>query len=553
MTNSRRAAWPAANMFSPLLASLALATAFFLPGARADNCTVEPFALLVRNVTFPNGIGANRGVKLVLGDQIQGMRMSTILNNTRVRNILDCPSTNETDLIGCQGASGSIYSTTDGSFDQVNDDSDWDVPVIDPQPNDGSTTVVHGYDIANFTDGPAVIPEYPLEVWANREAVNLSALALGPKSSTLQRLVKNNLSPSSSFGLDYGSTSELHPRDGQLVFGGVNEARFDMDKRTEFDMWGAGASVNCPLQILLSDVLVTNEDGDHSLLPDKDSKISACIDTIQNSFTLTDSMFEKFQEIGNHIEDDGSEYKPSVFPGDRDSLLGTLTIRFSNGYSSVIPHYELINHERGTDDQGKYAVLNNSRIAASVSSGQSDLGANVPILGGVFLSQNYLQVDYKTGKFWLSPQVKNGTLPDKITALCSDDGDESTASPTATPGASSDGSQLGVKIGVPVAASVCAALGILAFMLFRRRRKQPPTSKSETTKAPATSPSTATLNTAYPTSPTSTYFTPAPTSFEMNTHPTELESPGPKYPMFNTPSELSAHPVPIAELDSRPI
>lgn len=64
----------------------------------------------------------------MLGDQIQGMRMSTIINNTRVRNILDCPSTNVSDLIGCQGASGSIYSTTEGSFDQVLDDKDWDVP-----------------------------------------------------------------------------------------------------------------------------------------------------------------------------------------------------------------------------------------------------------------------------------------------------------------------------------------------------------------------------------------------------------------------------------------
>ncbi|KAK7402590.1 hypothetical protein QQX98_011661 [Neonectria punicea] len=552
-------------MISPLLASLALA-GVFLPGAVADNCTVEPLALLVRNVTFPNGIGANRGIKLVLGDQIQGMRMSTILNNTRVRNILDCPSTNVSDLIGCQGASGSIYSTTDGSFDQVNDDSDWDVPVVDPQPNDGSTTVVHGYDIANFTDGPAVIPEYPLEVWANRESVNLSALALGPKSSTLQRLVENNLSPSSSFGLDYGSTSELYPRDGQIVFGGVNEARFDMKKRTEFDMWGAGASVNCPLQILLSDVIVTNENGDHSLLPDKDSKISACIDTIQNSFTLTDSMFEKFQEVGDHIDDDGSEYKASVFPGDRDSLLGTLTIRFSNGYSSVIPHYELINHERGTNDQGKFAVLNNSRIAASVSSGQSDLGANVPILGGVFLSQNYLQVDYKAGKFWLSPQVKNGTLPDKITTLCSDDGSDdsskSAETPTTTPDAgSSGGSQIGVKVGVPVAVSVCAALGIIAFFLFRRRRKQPPASSPETVNAPATSPSTATLNAAYPSSPTPTSFSSTAASFGMNSHAMELESPSPKPAGVYTPpakyhtapSELSAHPLNVAELDSRAI
>ncbi|KAF7556788.1 hypothetical protein G7Z17_g1088 [Cylindrodendrum hubeiense] len=530
------------------------------------------------NVTFPNGIGANRGIKLVLGEQIQGMRMSTIINNTRVRNILDCPSTNVSDLIGCQGASGSIYSTTDGSFDQVLDDSDWDVPTKDAQPNDGSTTVVRGYDIANFTDGPAVIPDYPLEVWANRESVNLSALALGPKSSTLERLVDNNLAPSTSFGLDYGSTSELFPRDGQLVIGGVNEARFDDDATGEFEMWGADAPANCPLQVLISDFILTNEDGDHSLLPDEYSKISACIDTIQNSFTLTDSMFEKFQEIGEHIDSDGSDYWPATFPANREKLLGSLTIRFANGYKSVIPHYELINHERGTDDQGKYAVLNNSRISAAVASGQSDLGANVPILGGVFLSQNYLKVDYEQKKFWLSPQVGNGTKTDKIATVCTETDDDTEKTPSATPtpeAASSTG--MGVKVGVPVAVGSVAAIGIVAFLLWRRRRKQAAV-KTAAVEMANNSPSTVHLQPVPPTSPSPSPPPPAPpTPYSLLT---ELESPAPQsaelssYPMDSStypkdtkvplpveshptqnshPVELDAYPRDAAELDSRAV
>ncbi|KAH6885772.1 hypothetical protein B0T10DRAFT_550304 [Thelonectria olida] len=544
-------------MLSSLLTSLFVA-GILLPGIEANNCSVEPLVLPLRNVTFPNGIGANRGIKLLLGDQTEGLRISTILNNTRVRNILDCPSDNVTDLIACQGASGSIYSTTDGSFKAVSDESDWDVEVIDPQPNDGSTTVVHGYDIANFSDVGAVIDDYPVEVWANQESVNLSALALGPASSTLERVVKHNLAPSCSWSLDYGSTSELHPRDGELIIGGVNEARFSKSKKMEFDMWGAGTSVNCPLQVLVADVILTNEDGDHSLFPDADSKISACIDTIQNSFTLTESMFEKFQKIGKHVDSDGLDFGPSVFPLDSESLLGSLKIRLSNGYESVIPHYELVNHQRGTDSQGKYAVLNSSRIAATVSYGQSDLGNDVPILGGVFLSQNYLQVDYETKKFWLSPQVANGTGTDKITATCTKDNSSSTsdASDSNPDDSDSSSSNLGVKIGVPVGVAAVAALGILGFFLWwRRRRAQKAIRMSDMSIPPtAATPVAASVipHENFPKSPQSGFT-------QMSNHPTELgdypKSPSPvtsPVPLHHQPTELDAR-VYAVELDSRAV
>ncbi|KAK1453538.1 hypothetical protein CMEL01_05197 [Colletotrichum melonis] len=412
------------------------------------------------NVTFPNGIGANRGLKLTLGGQVQGMRMSTILNNTRVRNSLDCPDNSTYAFVGCQGASGSVYDTTGGTFSQVVNIKDWNVTTIDAQPEDGETTVLHGYDVANFTDAPAVAYGYPFEVWADYDSMNKSAIAFGPNSSTLDSFVRNDLAPTTSFSLDYGSTSELHPRDGQLVIGGYNEARYNESQVAEFSMWGANAPVPCPLQVLVSDIVLTNTDGDHSLF-DPGVKVAACIDTVQNSFTLTQNMFAKLQSLGNHTATDGMAFGESDFPKDRESLLGSLTIKLSNGYTSVIPHYELVSHVRGTDARGRYAVLNNSRISTSVASGMSDLGDNIPILGGVFLSQNYLHVDYDAGKFWLSPQVANGTLPDHITSSCNGTSSSSGGNKAA----------LGVKVGVPVA--IGAALIFFVAMWFWLKNRKP--------------------------------------------------------------------------------
>lgn len=335
---------------------------------------------------------------------------------------------------------------------------------VDAQPDDGETTVLHGYDAANFTDGPAVAYGYPFEVWADYDSMNKSAVALGPDSSTLESFVRNKLAPTSSFSLDYGSTSELHPRDGQIIFGGYNEARFNESKKAEFAMWGAGAPVPCPLQVLVSDIILTNKDGDHSLF-DPGIRVAACIDTVQNSFTLTQAMFSKFQSLANHTKSDGLAFADSDFPMDREPLLGSLTIKLSNGYTTVIPHYELVGHVRGTDSRGRYAVLNNTRLSTTVASGMSDLGDNIPILGGVFLSQNYLHVDYEEAKFWLSPQVANGTLPDHITSSCNG---TSTSS-------SSGKAALGLKVGVPVAigAAVIFFIGLWFWLKNRKRNPKP--------------------------------------------------------------------------------
>ncbi|OCL13878.1 hypothetical protein AOQ84DRAFT_351779 [Glonium stellatum] len=94
-----------------------------------------------------------------------------------------------------------------------------------------------------------------------------------------------------------------------------------------------------------------------------------------------------------------------TFPMSAEPLIGNPTVALSNGYTSVIPQYEMLSQERGVDSEGKYVVTNSRRLIAAVGTGLTDYGVDVSLLGGVFLSQNYLVVDYAKNKFSLTPAV----------------------------------------------------------------------------------------------------------------------------------------------------
>ena len=188
---------------------------------------------------------------------------------------------------------------------------------------------------------------------------------------------------------------------------------------------------------------------------------------MQNAFTFTKAMFDEWARLTQHIAYDGSNYTAQLYPAAREPLLGSLTIRLTNGYVSVIPHSELVSMERGTDAQGKYAVLNASRIMAAVQTGVGDLGLDVPLLGGVFLSQNYLRTDYDKNTFWLARAETAPTVKPAIGTICHA---VTTEPAESTRGRGGDSSDLGLKIGLPVSFTV-AALGIFAWWLFKRYRQ----------------------------------------------------------------------------------
>lgn len=341
---------------------------------------------------------------------------------------------------------------------------------VDPRPTNG-TFVIQGFDNATFVDADIHLLRLPLEVWANNNRPNRSALGLGRSSSLLHRLLGANLIPALPFSLDYGSRSESKYRDGQLILGGYNAARRTSSGAARFNLSAFSAPRPCPLQVLLSDVVLT----DHvtgvstSLFEDPGARVAACVDPLQNAFAFMPKMFDKWQRLTGWIPYDGSNYSQQTYPADREARMGTLTIKLAGagGYESVVPHWELVSHERGNDTNGVYRVLNTSRVMAAVTGGQTDYGDGVPVLGGVFLTQNYLVMDYPANEFWLSP-MKEGMRDgvDDVRSFCregvTDGGEKGEA-----------GVGLGVKVGVPVGVGGgLAILGVVVALVYRQRKKK---------------------------------------------------------------------------------
>ncbi|ETS81100.1 hypothetical protein PFICI_06102 [Pestalotiopsis fici W106-1] len=444
---------------------------------QGQNCSIPPLSLAIQNTTFSDGIAVNRGVQTLLGGQLLGLRLSLSQNNTRVRNARDC-SVIPANFSACQGASGGVFNVANNSFTQV-PLSKWNVSVVDRHPQDA--TIIYGYSSSEFPDSAATIDELPFEVWADANAANKSELALGPSSSFFQRLVEASWAPTRNFGIYHGSRSQNQARDGELVIGGIDVARFDASTPPqEFPIAAYGASTDCPLQVMLSDVVLTNVNGNFSLFKDPAARVPACIDTIQNAFTFTKAMYAEWAQLTQHIDYDGSNYTAQTYPADREPLIGHLTVTLSNGYTSVIPHYELVSQQRGSDAQGKYSVTNASRIMAAVQTGQGDLGVDVPLLGGTFLSQNYLRVDYDQNKFWLSKAIIDDSVSPSIETTCEQ---TSVVAGNSGQGASvsSASNDIGLKVGLPVA-FVVVATGLFGFWLFKRRSNSIITGQTDTPK-----------------------------------------------------------------------
>ncbi|OCK81145.1 hypothetical protein K432DRAFT_381582 [Lepidopterella palustris CBS 459.81] len=451
----------------------------------SPNCSIPPLLLPVMNNTFSDGVGLNRGISLSIGTpgQLAGMRMTMNLNNTRLRNAADCNvlAPNNSAVVACRGSSSSTFDPDLSTSWMPVLEGDWNVSSIDFRPTGNGTTVIQGYDkavlSANNTAG-LLIPGFPFEVWSDASSPNKSALGLGADSSFLQSLAVLGYIPSKVLGLFYGSRSESRPYDGELVIGGYNNARISTGvSLTDFEIGGSGAlSIACPLQVLIKDIVLGNSKGSFSVI-ETGSTIPACIDPLQAQFTFTSAMYARWESLTNHTFDapgDGSgNYTMQTYPLSAEPLIGNLTITLSNGYTTVIPHYELLSHERGSDPEGKYAITNSSRLMAAVGTGLTDYGIDVPLLGGVYLSQNYLVVDYFKQKFSLAPAVIgaiNGKSAD-IYKVCESSTSPATSSATPSPSSSPSKSKTnaGAITGGVVGGVVFLGLCVGLFFWLRKR------------------------------------------------------------------------------------
>ena len=229
--------------YSPLLLLSLLLTPPFATASFPSNCSVRPISLPIRNITIATGVAVNRGLSANLGGQELGLRLTTRWNDVRVRNSIDCGSTNLSFSLSCQGASGSSFSTAEGFIQAPQ--GEWNGTTGDGMV--ANEVVVDGWTTAKF-EGLKAIPGLPIEVYHDSKSKNRSGLSIGPDSSFFKSLSTANLIPSAAFGLFMGSRSQTRGLDGILTLGGYDKKRVN-GEWINFTISGRDRSIPSPYRL----------------------------------------------------------------------------------------------------------------------------------------------------------------------------------------------------------------------------------------------------------------------------------------------------------------
>jgi len=296
-----------------------------------------------------------------------------------------------------------------------------------------------------------------------------SSLPLGTNSSFLSAVVAGGVAPSEVFGLWAGSRG-IAPVDGLLVIGGYDQSRVAAPF-TNYSVGKWSLQKACPLQVTIADITYAGQ----SLFRNSSEKLIACVEPQTQRFVFTPDIATQFGIVSGQNTTEferGMRYNVTRRPS------GNLTIKFDNGYTTTIPNEELFAPLRGSDQYGRYSITNDSVLEAGVGDNRNEDPSTVnPTLGGLFLTFNYLLVDYEKGVFGLAPAVPstNTSAPVDIRTVCTPSNitvPAPSTSPTSKPKSKTNvGAIAGGTVGAVAGVSLLAFLAFLA-VRYRRRYRQ---------------------------------------------------------------------------------
>ena len=302
-----------------------------------------------------------------------------------------------------------------------------------------------------------------------------AGLPLGQNSSFLAAVTEANVAPSKAWGLWAGDRS-LSPADGALTIGGYDPARV-AGNFTTFPLGNWTLQQPCPLQVTISSIAYSQPNGTSNLLTSEN--IVACIEPFQDHFTFTPDVAQNFETITGY----NSTYAGLTYPIDQ-APHGDLTVTLSNNYTTVVPNSEYVALMRGSDQLGHYSITNSSIVSTEIAyNAQSDPTTVQPILGGIYLTLNYLIVDYESGQFHLAPavQANQPTSSQAIKAICTQTPTSSPTPPSPPKSPSKTGAIVGGTVGG--VAGLAIVVGVLMLCYRRHRRHQQHRMGEESTMA----------------------------------------------------------------------
>jgi hypothetical protein len=255
-----------------------------------------------------------------------------------------------------------------------------------------------------------------------------------------------------------------------LVVGGYDKARIDPESEfTRFPVGQWSLEYACPLQVTITNLTFADQP-----LMNASQEIHACIEPSAQRFFLPPGVAHSFAEItgqNSTLYPEGMHYNVSNRP------VGDLRIQLSNGYESTIPNDELFAPLRGSDKNGRYAIVNDTVLEAFIGDTREENPDEVKnTIGAIFLTFNYLMVDYEKGEFNLAKAVTAGTdeVPPDPSTVCTPAGGSPTPSSAAIPSpkSSNTGAIAGGVVGGVLGLAVLVLVGFVLYKRMRRRREE---------------------------------------------------------------------------------
>lgn len=182
-----------------------------------------------------------------------------------------------------------------------------------------------------------------------------------------------------------------------MVVGGYDSSRVN-GNFTTFPVADFSDDLPCPLQVNITGLTFSGQ----SLL-NTSEVITACIEPYTQRSVFPPDVASAFAQVTGQ---NSTAYPKGMEYASDETPAGDMTITLSNGYNTTITNSELFTLLRGSDEYGRYAITNTSIVEAGVADNRDeDPSTQTPTLGGLFLTFNYLVVDYNQSVFRMAPAV----------------------------------------------------------------------------------------------------------------------------------------------------
>ncbi|KAI5838382.1 aspartic peptidase domain-containing protein [Morchella snyderi] len=470
--------------------SISLTLLSLLPSLiTAENCSSLPLALPITNVTLSTS-HIRRGIAASLGTPPQdfSMRFSASLNSTVFTTSTNCVDSSTSTENRCIVVKGGVY-------DRDNSNT-WSGPMTKQE-----FLKVAAADTLKTVDtlgeetlkiGGVTVTSLPIGVEDGTD-IGTSSLGLAINSSLVDVMVDAGDIPSRMWGVDYGwvgATSDTWA-DGEMVLGGYDKARVKNDKLySQAFPENLADSDGCALIVYITGITMKNSTDSLDLMESKGDSLRACVSPEYDLMTMPYDLFKVFNDAMGDVYENrttGDFYLWGFESDNAKGYDGDMEIKFSTGLTVTIPNHQLILPYRDYDKNGKAYIKNAKQNVLMINSLQQVNENDLPLLGLPFLSSAYLVVDPDQGRFLLG-ESQRSTTPNLVAGsldLCPANADTtptgivdsptstSSTSPTATnsssPSSSSSAAVIGGSIGGVAAVAI---IGILAFVFWRRSKKQ---------------------------------------------------------------------------------